>query len=267
VFWTPPDEQVETAAVAIAHDQSTAVEDSLNSPSHIQQIAYLEGESDDLSPVTRPAAGSVSALAATTPPAEPREALTPVVSSAGKALAVANAAAPAPVPERFTQLEQRLRALGATHYKLETWGANGELYRFCCLMQVADKPHENRYHESTHADAFQAMETVRGQMERHVRPITDEATAEACLGKRVRFVGVACGYEGGPRVQTEKLSVFCDSLNAWPKEVWGRSVEAIGILVRPSQLTQRTDEYGRVIPNAGGDYFLTSVTYTVLDGE
>lgn len=66
----------------------------------------------------------------------------------------------------FSVLERRLRELGATQYRLETWGADGGLYRFRCLMAVPERPTHNRYFEATDAEALRAMQRVLAQVER-----------------------------------------------------------------------------------------------------
>jgi hypothetical protein len=67
--------------------------------------------------------------------------------------------------ERFTELARRLRAYGATYYLLETWGADGELYRFHCRMAVGNNPNYARPFEATNRDALAAMSEVVAQVE------------------------------------------------------------------------------------------------------
>lgn len=69
-------------------------------------------------------------------------------------------------PDGFSVLERRLRELGATQYRLETWGEEGSLFRFRCLMAVPDRPAHNRYFEATDAEALRAMQRVLAQVER-----------------------------------------------------------------------------------------------------
>jgi len=68
-------------------------------------------------------------------------------------------------PERFTQIQRRLRDLGATYYLLETWGDNGEQFRFHCKMPVAGNPNYTRPFEATHRDPLAAMQKVLEQVE------------------------------------------------------------------------------------------------------
>lgn len=65
----------------------------------------------------------------------------------------------------FSAVTQRLRDLGATYYLLETWGRNGELYRFHCKMAVAGSNSYTRHFEATNADAAMAMRLVLEQVE------------------------------------------------------------------------------------------------------
>jgi ribosome-associated translation inhibitor RaiA len=69
-----------------------------------------------------------------------------------------------PAMDRFVSLERQLRSLGAVHYRLETWGSHGELFRFQCLMEVPGKANHNRYFEATASDAFKAIQQVLDQL-------------------------------------------------------------------------------------------------------
>ncbi len=73
--------------------------------------------------------------------------------------------AAAPAPDRFSMLEKRLRDYGAIYYLLETWGNEGELYRFHCKMAIANNPNYTRHFEATHREAMQAMTQVLEQIE------------------------------------------------------------------------------------------------------
>ena len=68
--------------------------------------------------------------------------------------------------EQFSALEERLKALGATHYRLETWGAQGELFRFRAMMSLSSRSNHNRYFEATDRDAMRSVERVIEQVER-----------------------------------------------------------------------------------------------------
>ena len=67
--------------------------------------------------------------------------------------------------EQFTQIQQRLRALGATHYALETWGTDGQLYRFQCRMAAGHTSDYTRQFEATDTDALRTMLTVLEEVE------------------------------------------------------------------------------------------------------
>ncbi len=67
--------------------------------------------------------------------------------------------------DRFVYIQNRLRHLGATYYLLESWGSQGELYRFYCKMAVGGTSTYNRYFEATDADALQAMAKVLAEVE------------------------------------------------------------------------------------------------------
>jgi hypothetical protein len=65
----------------------------------------------------------------------------------------------------FLQVQQRLRALGATHYSLETWGTTGEAYRFQCRMAAGHDLNYSRHFEATDTDALRVMQTVLEEVE------------------------------------------------------------------------------------------------------
>jgi hypothetical protein len=66
---------------------------------------------------------------------------------------------------QFRHIQQRLRELGATYSLLETWGDQGQLYRFYCRMAMAGGSQLTRYFEATDADPLSAMATVLEQVE------------------------------------------------------------------------------------------------------
>jgi hypothetical protein len=75
-------------------------------------------------------------------------------------------ATPAPVGgDPFLQIQQRLRALGALHYSLETWGSQGEAYRFQCRMAAGHSPNYSRHFEATDVDPLRVMQTVLVEIE------------------------------------------------------------------------------------------------------
>jgi hypothetical protein len=67
--------------------------------------------------------------------------------------------------EQFTQIQQRLRALGATHYALETWGTDGQFYRFQCQMAAGHNAAYTRKFEATDSDALRTMQAVLSDVE------------------------------------------------------------------------------------------------------
>jgi len=69
-----------------------------------------------------------------------------------------------PQVDRFVQLQQSFRQLGATYYRLESWGKRQELYRFHCRMAVGGDPSFTRCFEATHGNPMAAMEEVLGQV-------------------------------------------------------------------------------------------------------
>ena len=80
-------------------------------------------------------------------------------------MAASRAPQPLEQPERFTAMERRLRENGATYYLLETWGNDGELYRFHCKMAIGNNPNYTRHFEATDRDALKAMAQVLERVE------------------------------------------------------------------------------------------------------
>ncbi|MBS0209883.1 MAG: hypothetical protein JSS27_13120 [Planctomycetes bacterium] len=65
----------------------------------------------------------------------------------------------------FADAQQRLRELGATYYLLETWGQNGQLYRFHCRMAHGAQGDAVQNFEATDTDPAAAVKTVVEQVE------------------------------------------------------------------------------------------------------
>src|SRR5690606_20006416 len=66
---------------------------------------------------------------------------------------------------RQQAVESRLQALGALHYRLETAGEQGELFRFQCKMGLEANPNYVGHFEATISDAMTAMQQVLEQVE------------------------------------------------------------------------------------------------------
>lgn len=79
-------------------------------------------------------------------------------------VAAAPTQSPAPL-DPFTAMERKLREYGATYYLLETWGNDGELFRFHCKMAIGNNPNCTRHFEATDHDALQAMSQVLTRVE------------------------------------------------------------------------------------------------------
>ena len=70
----------------------------------------------------------------------------------------------------FESLELRLKALGATYYRLEKWGNRGELFRFSCFVapsgNLSDGSHTYEKHFQTiGSDVVTVMQTVIADIE------------------------------------------------------------------------------------------------------
>jgi hypothetical protein len=79
---------------------------------------------------------------------------------------VASAAAKSDVTDgQFVATQRRLRDLGATYYLLETWGSQGQLFRFYCKVAIAGNASYTRYFEATDSEPLQAMAKVLEQVQ------------------------------------------------------------------------------------------------------
>ena len=67
--------------------------------------------------------------------------------------------------QEFRSIEQRLRELGATYYLLETWGDEGELFRFQGRIAVMEDPSCQRYFEAVDREPLVTMRRVLAQVE------------------------------------------------------------------------------------------------------
>jgi hypothetical protein len=89
----------------------------------------------------------------------------PVVATETPMAAASQPPLSAAVPERFVALQQRLRELGATYFLLESWGAQGQLYRFYCKIAIGGNTNYTRYFEATDSEPLAAMNKVVQQIE------------------------------------------------------------------------------------------------------
>jgi hypothetical protein len=89
----------------------------------------------------------------------------PAAASPSAFDAQAAAASATEQPDRFSEMERKLREYGATYYLLETWGNDGQLFRFHCRMAVGDNPNYTRHFEATDRDALAAMAQVLERVE------------------------------------------------------------------------------------------------------
>lgn len=89
----------------------------------------------------------------------------------GESLAVGQAScdrkgrSPDSPADHFSTIQHRLRQLGATYCRLETWGEGGEQFRFQCRIASPRGPGRFRDFEAVDADPVQAMTKVLGQVQ------------------------------------------------------------------------------------------------------
>jgi hypothetical protein len=115
--------------------------------------------------LTPPANGTASMPVQNNSPVVPVNYQTPAEVSPG-AMPTANLpASTADATAPFSQIQNRLKQLGATYYLLETWGNQQQLYRFYCKMAVGGNTNYTHCFEYISADPMQAMGEVLKQVE------------------------------------------------------------------------------------------------------
>jgi hypothetical protein len=68
-------------------------------------------------------------------------------------------------PELRRRVETRLQELGATSYRLESWGQDGSFFHFHCRMAVDGCPGCTRHFEHVAPGAAEAMTAVLAEVE------------------------------------------------------------------------------------------------------
>jgi len=68
-------------------------------------------------------------------------------------------------PQNFESLQNRLKVLGATYYRLEKWGNRGELFRFSCFVTPSESNAYEKHFQSIGADAVTVMRSVIADIE------------------------------------------------------------------------------------------------------
>lgn len=126
-------------------------------------------------PTNSPATSSLSAIPAGyhAPIGEPTASggQTPTTSSPRTLPGDVTLDAPCPAPPvpaaspAFSDIQQRLRELGATYYRLESWGNQQQLFRFQCEVALVGRPTLTQHFEATNGDPLQAMGKVLSEVE------------------------------------------------------------------------------------------------------
>jgi hypothetical protein len=87
------------------------------------------------------------------------------VPVAPERLAAGADGSPSSASGAFLGIQERLRGLGATYYRLESWGSQQPLFRFQCEAALDGSPHLTQHFESTDGDPLQAMGKVLAEVE------------------------------------------------------------------------------------------------------
>jgi hypothetical protein len=112
-----------------------------------QTTAHFESSGSRLRELARKAAGD-----------------SPLQATAYSAPAPSFAASEAP-NDAFARGERRLREFGASHYRLETWGERGELFRCTANVRLPIRRGAMRHFEATAAAPSQAIEKLLAKIE------------------------------------------------------------------------------------------------------
>ncbi len=125
-------------------------------PNEVQQASFTGSPSANGS-------GDAARSAAANLPA----AYTQSTGDSPSAVAAQNSAEGTNCTVEFRRIEQRLRELGATYYLLDTWGRNGDRYRFLCRMALTGNTDlgADRIFFATDSDPLRAMQNVLQQVE------------------------------------------------------------------------------------------------------
>lgn len=146
----------------------------------IKSLAGIEHESQPAAPIPASPTSSKPAVAAAEAPRWNTDEATPAWQP-GVTPATAHQveySAPASAPtlpgatpttevravDHFTEIQQKLRTLGASHYALESVGQAGNMYRFHCTMTAPGNGRVQPF-EAIDSDPLQAMAKVLAQVE------------------------------------------------------------------------------------------------------
>ena len=131
-----------------------------NAPSFNQPVAFTEKVSPP-KPFIAEAAGESRSIQKTD---SIRSAADPTVIPAG-ATDLANPVSTEQKVDRFSQIQKRLRDLGAVYYRLETWGSTTPGFRFQCRVALGGHKGLSRHFEATDFGALASMEKVLAEVE------------------------------------------------------------------------------------------------------
>ncbi|HWA99651.1 MAG TPA: hypothetical protein VG713_14210 [Pirellulales bacterium] len=89
----------------------------------------------------------------------------PVSHASFDSVPAANLAERIATDDWFKAAQDHLQAVGAVSYQLETWGRNGELYRFHCDVASAENPDSPRHFEAIDRNPAQSVQLVLNQVD------------------------------------------------------------------------------------------------------
>jgi hypothetical protein len=139
-------DQTPTATPADPYRQSNAFP-YLRPNMASNEPAHNSGTPINSGPVTTPSAPPYASR-----PIDPSQTMSPITQ-------------PASQKQTFEKIGDRLKQLGVTDYRLESWGNGGKLFRFECRVALDRAGNLTQQFEATHTDPVQAMLTVLYKIE------------------------------------------------------------------------------------------------------
>lgn len=91
--------------------------------------------------------------------------------------------------------------------------------------------------------------------------VTDESSAQAELGNRVRFKGTAGNAKISAVVRTDRLTLYCVENPEWPSSLAGKTLLVTGILEKTDRFKTGSDAAG----TESDVFVLKSVTHEAVD--
>lgn len=151
---------VATAPLWAPSPRTASTTQGRQTTAHFESSQRRDRSRSGLNPAKRSVADATLQATAYSPPAAPRG---PVAESARESqFAMPRDASSA---DALAHSERRLRELGATQYRLETWGESGQLFRCSAAVALPGRRRASRHFDAVAAGPSQAIEQLLAQVE------------------------------------------------------------------------------------------------------